>query len=226
MKINKNVENTRDQIINTLELLQREKVISYFNLPEIINDISNNKVQITWKNHVGGREVSSKAFLTIRQYLTILQSRAYHALMNDNSIIRFSFVFSDDKLVSQNLLWWPCPIQIDNELFKEYGIVETLNDMLENNVISNDIRMRSPIRIDFDSSNNTVEHPRAHAHLQHHECRINTDKPMCFNKFMKFILTNCYPEMIVNTKGWNMLQYQYDDKHTTLEYNNKTCIFI
>jgi len=224
--MNKNIENTLGQVKNTLEILQKLNIVSFIIPPECSENIKDNTQRISWKNHVGGRSVSSKAFLSINQYLNILSSNAYQGLMFDNSIIRCSFTFENSKLVSQNLLWWPCPVKVDSDMENEFGLIETIKMMLEDHEVSSSLQMRSPTRFDFDIKNNTPHHPRAHVHMQHCDCRINAHEPICFNKFMKFILINYYPNLIVNFTNWSMLTYQYDEKHTAVKYINKSQILF
>ena len=220
--MNKNIENTLGQVKNTLEILHRLDIVSFIMPPEYSENSKENIQRISWKNHVGGRSVSSKAFLSIDQYLNILSSNAYQGLMFDNSIIRCSFTFANNKLISQNLLWWPCPVKVDPDMENEFGLLGSIKMMLEDSEVSSSLQMRSPTRFDFDNNNNTPYHPRAHVHMQHCDCRINFHEPICFNKFMKFILSNYYPDIRINFTNWSMLTYQYDEKHTTVEYINKS----
>lgn len=71
--------------------------------------------------------------------------------MFDNSIIRCSFTFQNSKLISQNLLWWPCPVTKDTDMEDEFGLIESIKMKLEDHEVSSYLQMRSPIRIDFDN---------------------------------------------------------------------------
>ncbi len=224
MKTNKVFENTASQIKSTTEILKAKGFV-VFDIPpqKIINDKCQ---QLTWQNHHSGRSVSSKAFLKIEQYLDILSTNAYQLLLSDYSIIRYSFVFDGSRLEQQNVLWWPCPVKMDEETENEFGIVEGIKQKVNASQNQSDFIMRSPIRIDFDSKNDEISHPRAHAHIAHPECRINSDHPICFNRFMKFIIDNFYPQEKINFKKWNILSYQYNDAHKKQTYNNSTTIII
>ena len=222
--MNKNVENTLQQINNTLDILIAQGIVKYIQPCRIKENKKEGITSITWNNHVGGRAVSGKAFNTPGQYFSILASNAYQAIMIDYSVVRVSFTFSKEKLVAQNLLWWPCPVLMDDEMENEFGLFESVKVMLEDIESEKYLTMRTPIRIDFDSSNNSYFHPRAHTHIQHHDSRINNIAPICFNCFMKFILETHYPYLNVDYLGWNYLEYQYDDKHTNKKYNSNVCI--
>lgn len=222
MKMNRNVENTYNQINNTLELLKKGNIITYYEIPNVIIDTQSGIQNISWPNQVSGRSVCGKSFLKLDQYLSIVKAGAYHALFNDNSIVRCSFSFIDDELLSQNLLWWPCPVIVDQDMVNELGLADTVECLLQDSGACNILRMRSPVRIDFDAENDKENHPRSHMHIQHHECRINTSNPICFNKFMKHILINYYPEMSIDFKHWDYLTYHYKEMHRIKCYYNKT----
>lgn len=218
--MNKNVLNTYEQIQNTVEMLSRQGIIRYTMPCDVTLDSQTGMARVSWKNHIGGRNVSSKAFNNINQYIAILSSRAYLGIMIDYSIIRVAFVFKNEKLVAQNLLWWPCPVRIDEEMEQEFGLLESVKLILMESDTAQYINMRTPVRIDFDSSNDTTEHPRAHVHMQHYNCRINCREPICFNRFMRFILETHYPDLSVSFKDWNYLDYQYPNKHSNIVYRN------
>ncbi|MGY1460353.1 DUF2290 domain-containing protein [Bacillus toyonensis] len=194
-KINQNVLAIKEQIDNSLNQLASLNIVRFYNPSNITNNKQDDTFRISWFNHVGGRNVSSNAFLHLNQYLAILESGAYHALMHDYSILRVSFTYQHSKLISQNLLWWPCPVKIDFEYEEEFTPFELVNDFLED---KNNYRMRSPIRIDFDIENDTEDHPKAHIHTQHPKSRMNTVEPICFNTFIRFILNHYYPEVDVD----------------------------
>ncbi len=224
MKTNKVFENTATQIKSTTEVLKSKGFVIFDIPPERI--IMEKRQQLTWQNHQGGRLVSSKAFLTIDQYLEILSSNAYQLLLSDYSIIRYSFVFDGAKLEQQNILWWPCPVKMDIDTENEFGVVEGIKQKINASSNQSEFIMRSPVRIDFDSTNNTNLHPRAHIHLEHSDCRINTEQPICFNQFIKFIITNFYPQENIDFKRWLFLNYQYDSPYKKMKYDNSTSIIF
>ena len=64
-----------------------------------------------------------------------------------------------------------------------------LSDFLEDDKWYENIEMRSPIRIDYDPRKEVVSsaHPPVHMHIEHMECRIFIEKPMCL--IARFIWT-------------------------------------
>lgn len=221
---NKNLDRVLIQIQNTLEQMQELGYILYYNIPKC--EEYGEKERLTWNNHKGGREVSSKYFLRVRQYMRILSDNAFLAILSDYSLVRCSFVFENNKIISENLLWWPCPIQMDDNMVDEFGLLETIEMILEDKEAEKFIRMRSPIRIDFDAENDTEEHPGAHLHMEHEECRINIDEPICFNRFINYIVKSFYPGWKVEFKEYDYIKFKYDIQKNKISYNNRTKIVI
>ena len=224
MKMNKVFEATQEQIRNTTEILRGLDFVQYDIPMDIIR--TPDKQIITWKNHKGGREVSGKAFTTVAQYLAIMSSNAYQLLLKDYSIIRYSFTFRENKLLAQNLLWWPCPVRLDSDMEVEFGLLESIKSLLQDRDVQGKLLMRTPVRVDFDALRNTEYHPSAHIHMQHYDCRINSEVPMCFNNCVKFIIMNFYPQIQINFKHWHDLTYQYPSQRKKVEYINRTKLLI
>lgn len=222
--MNKVFENTSEQIKSTTEILRSSGFVTFDNPPE--RNITPKRQQLTWSNSVSGRSVSGKAFLTIDQYLTILSANSYQLLLQDYSIVRYSFVFDGAHLIQQNLLWWPCPVKMDEDIENEFGLIQGIKQKINSSNNQSDYIMRSPIRIDFDSTKDTSSHPRAHTHFEHADCRVNSIEPICFNRFMRFIIENFYPESKILCNKWNYLTYQYQDRYKKATYDNHTTLVI
>ena len=109
--LNSNIENTMNDMNNTLSFLYSKQLMYFFN-PVTLNKIED-KTTITWHNHQSGRANAGKAFTTLSQYQHILETNSFHGIMFDGSIIRSSFVFKKNKLVKHNHLWWPSPFNFN-----------------------------------------------------------------------------------------------------------------
>lgn len=206
--INKFVISCSNEMQNTLELLYNKKYLYFYN-PPIIEKIIENKEEvyvITWPNHTGGRDNCGKAFTRLNQYNHLIENSSYMGILYDGSIIRSTYKFKVNKLIGHSHLWWPAPYLIEEGL--------TPHEMYESFITdpqwTNKLNMRSPIRIDYDPENNTKEHPAVHLHTQHHESRIHVDEPICFNRFIQYILKNFYPDIGIECDKWNRLNFTYD----------------
>lgn len=193
-RMNKHVENTKEQILNTLQILAE---CGLARITKNVISLSNHGEEIlTWDNHHPGRHNAGRSFTALNQYISIYETGAYHCVFFDGSIVRVFFKFNKNILVQESLLYWPAPIAIPEEDIDELGIREAVNLHFSSiDVVSEKFIMRSPFRFDFDSSNNTELHPATHVHMQHAECRISAKKPICFNTFIKFIFMNFYPNI-------------------------------
>lgn len=57
------------------------------------------------------------------------------------------------------------------------------------------VRLRSPIRFDFDREGQGPGHPASHIHLTHEECRWPVFGPISLGHFIRFIFRHFYPEV-------------------------------
>ena len=221
---NKNLRRVSEQIENTLDQMSKLGYVWYYDIPKCEkNGIED---RITWNNHIGGRTVSGKYFLRINQYLEILSSKALIAILSDYSLIRCAFSFIENKLVSETLLWWPCPVKIDESFLECCSLEEIIEMTLADKEAERYIRMRSPIRIDFDVENDNEGHPGAHIHMEHEECRISTVEPICFNRFMNYIVKSFYPCWNIELKKTEYIKFSYDKPKHPISYKNETKILI
>jgi hypothetical protein len=191
--MNRHVEDTLEQIQNTLQTLNALGLSRSIKNPII--SIDGQESIITWDNHVSGRHNSGKAFTTINQYVSIYEAGAYQCILYDGSIIRAYLKFDRNIMKQESFLFWPSPIFIPEEDIDELGIREAVNIYVSTqNSTTTELKMRSPIRLDFDPTHEKFLHPSTHLHMQHHECRMSVNRPCCFNTFIKFVFSNFYPD--------------------------------
>lgn len=62
--------------------------------------------------------------------------------------------------------------------------------------------------------------------MEHEECRINTDEPICFNRFINYIIKSFYPGWKVEFKEYDYINFKYDKPKHKITYNNRTKIMI
>lgn len=201
-KINKNVQNTYDDINNTISFLKDKNIVYYFKPSELRHDA------ITWSNHVPGRYNASKFFNSLKQYEYIIRNGAYQCILFDGSVMRTSFFFDGSRLIKHSHLWWPAPYALPEGRcsFMEEVDEENRDDFLypfDKFLKSLDwiesLRMRSPVRIDYDSCHdNCEEHPLIHMHVQDNKTRLNISQPISFYTFVRFIILNFYPDIEFN----------------------------
>lgn len=182
------------ELKNTLNLLTLNKLTIAQNDP--LFQASGSQATVTWPNHVAGRINSENHFGHIAQFRHFLETGAFHCLLTDGSIIRGSYTFEGDRLIKHSLLWHPSPFPLEPEDLTAWGGPLDLIDLyMTGRDWHQHIRMRSPLRFDFDPSIESSEHPASHLHLQTNSCRLFVDRPVCFERFIKFVFKNFYPEL-------------------------------
>lgn len=203
---NPSAEQTVTQINSTLAMLQEKALAISYNLVDSV-DPTEHECNITWHNHQPSRANTGKAFCKLDQYFHILSNNSYHCLLYDGSIIRVNFEFEDNVLLVENLLWWPSPYNLGSLLHDGYPPLDLLLDFYNDPKWFDAIQMRSPVRIDYDSKKDSKDHPRCHMHIQHEETRIKINKPICFNKFIQFIIHNFFSGFYLSFSQSDFLIY-------------------
>lgn len=221
-KINANVQALKDEIENTMDILYRNKFVYYYNLINI--NVVGENVELSCNNHISDRANCGKAFTTFQQYEFMLNNGNFCCILYDGSIIKLELQFKKQKLVNHSYLWWPAPCKITTNFSEEQSPQFVFEDFVTDSFWFEKINMRSPIRIDFDSGNNKEGHPAIHLHTQHHESRMKVNKPICFNRFMRFIIENYYPDIVIDFDKWYYASFQFDEPKEDI--NNHTCLVL
>lgn len=206
--LNSIAQRTYLQINSDLEMLYaKHLVISYNKVPP--PDVYQKECQITWFNHVSSRANAGASFTKLEQYLHILNTNSYHCLLFDGSIIRANYQFEEDLLMIQNLLWWPSPYDYGSILEDGFSPVEVVEDFFCDGNWHEVIKMRSPIRIDFDATRKAEpNHPYSHMHIESKDTRLDANRPICFSKFLDFIFKNFYPECRLDFSSQDFIEYR------------------
>ena len=132
--MNKHVQDTVDQIENTLMTLDRVGLASDTHKVNA-QVIAENEI-LTWPNHVSGRDNAGASFNTLNQYFHIFKTGAYHCVLFDGSIIRAYFKFHDNRLLEESLLYWPAPVRISIEDANKLGIYDAVADIIGKTIIA------------------------------------------------------------------------------------------
>ncbi len=206
-------EQLEEQIDNTLRMLLQAGLLYTYN--ELKRDyLDRRTIRLSWNNHRSGDYNAGDSFLKIEQYKKILENGSYLCVLFDGSIIRVSYTICNNILVAHNLLWWPAPYKYENVTLNDVEPVQMISDFLGDEQWYENIEMRSPIRIDYDPREEIVniKHPPVHMHLEHKDCRIYVEKPLCFNRFIKYIFENFYPNANIYLDNHDYIDFDVDDE--------------
>jgi hypothetical protein len=210
------------QINNTLKMLLDKDYLYLYN-PLRKEKIDNNTIRLSWNNHQSGGFNLGDSFLYISQYKEILKNGSYLCILFDGSLIRVSYTIKNNILISHNLLWWPAPYKYKNVTLKDVSPFQIIDDFLEDNEWYKNIEMRSPIRFDYDPREITVkdDHPPVHMHIEHKDCRIFVEKPLCFNSFISYIFKNFYPQCHIYINNDDYIDFKVTNNYKPLPHLTK-----
>lgn len=218
-KIKKNYdEQLIEQITNTLEmLLDKGFVYTYNDLRR--EYIDENTIRLSWNNHLSGAFNAGNNFLKLEQYKQIINNNSYLCILFDGSLIRVSYTIKNEHIIGHNLLWWPAPYRYSGVSLDDVSPNQLLLDFLEDDKWYDHMEMRSPIRIDYDPRKEVVSptHPPVHMHIEHMNCRIFIEQPMCFNSFIKLIFNNFYPDCKIYLDRNDYIAFDVDDNYEYIE---------
>lgn len=207
-----------EQISNTLEMLLEKGLLYTYN--ELKREyLDKNTIRLSWNNHLSGSFNSGDNFLKLEQYKQIINNQSYLCVLFDGSLIRVSYTIKNGCIVGHNLLWWPAPYKYSGVSLDDVPPKQMLSDFLEDDKWYENIEMRSPVRIDYDPRKEVVSsaHPPVHMHIEHMECRIFIEKPMCFNSFIKLIFNNFYPDCKIYLDPNDYISFEVDDNYEYVE---------
>ena len=151
--------------------------------------------RITWAaNSTAPGNLFRQHSATVAEYRGWIDCNGYSAVLFDGSLIQISYDFEYSELVGHRLLYFPCPFDLDLELLNDGLFLAEVIDLYQGQEITS-VRLRSPVRFDYDPNANTDTHPASHMTFQWSHSRIPVTAPVSPGRFIQFIFKNFYPEM-------------------------------
>lgn len=171
------------------------------------------RVRLSWPKAKHAHGVfADQHFASLSEYRTFVMGNHYTSLLNEGSLLQISFDFKRNEIVANRFCFYPCPLE-----FPENGYphdFETWNDLLETELLSQIdalapdwtpperaespgtgglLRLRSPLRFDFESENRAVTEPTSHVHINGAGAHIPVHAALSLRQFIDFVLSNYYP---------------------------------
>jgi len=182
----------RTKLHNFLDLLFDEDIAIHTN--QVGFDQIREVIRVTWRSRRDlPVSVDEPHFGSIDEYCGFLEAQAFSAILFDGALIQMSYDFRYGELVGHRLCFYPCPYDIDTELLVDEPILDVIE--VYRKLGSRHMRLRSPIRFDFDSGNVAEQHPAVHVHLLWAHCRFPVVAPLGVGDFFRFIFMNFYPNL-------------------------------
>lgn len=183
----------RTEIQNLLELFIESDVAVAIN-PVVQQNLSHRITRVTWRSPTPIDGVTPIGeFATITEYCIYLEAQAYSAVLYDGAILQLSYDFRGNELVGHRLCYYPCPFDVDKELLRSEPLADVI--ALYRGRDNSLVRLRSPLRFDYDPRNITDGHPVIHLHLLCGYCRWAVVAPLSLGHFIRFIFRHFYPNL-------------------------------
>jgi hypothetical protein len=152
------------------------------------------RVRVTWRSSsVDVAPLTASPFASIGEYYQYVLNQAYLAILFDGALLQISFDFRGKKVVGHRLCYYPCPFEIPPEEFTEIPILDLIEIYQE--AALDLLRLRSPLRFDYDPRNPTEGHPASHLHMIRSHCRCPVFGPVTLGHFIHFIFCYFYPPL-------------------------------
>ena len=187
------LNNTFDNLVNFVDLLGRSYIAAQVNAV-IVKHIRNSGIRrVTWGTTANNNEaLLSYGDSTIREYRHWLSANEYSVVLFDGSIVQITYDFLGNSLTKHRLLYFPCPFQLPSDLLGELTILDLVDNYIERGI--DDVRLRAPVRFDYERETDAVDHPASHFTFQSPHCRIPVVSPLSLGHFVKFVFRNFYPQ--------------------------------
>jgi hypothetical protein len=121
-------------------------------------------------------------------------TRQYSAVLFDGSLLQLTFDFRDGRFAGHRFAYIPCPFVVGSEgaeMLRIEPILDVINMYRARGEES--LRLRTPIRFDYDPSAAGPEHPASDVTLNDQTCRIPACGPLSLGQFVEFVFRRFYP---------------------------------
>ena len=179
--------------------------------------ISTNKAVLNWLQSSGRQRVTwatnsrtpgalfRSYSATLQEYVGWVENSSYSALLLDGGILQISYDFDGQIVVAHRLCFFPCPFDLDVSLVRELPFRDVIELYAESSQFD-DIRLRTPVRFDYDFVNAAVndQHPTTHMTFQWSHVRLPVVSPLSLGHFVRFVFRNFYPSL------WRVHSFLHD----------------
>lgn len=185
----------RSEIVKLGDTLSNAGLIIEMNYPHTYR-LGGGIAVLSWDNYGVSESVE---FASVEEYMQFLENRQYVFILFDGSLVQLVYQFRGKRIVGHHLGYFPSPVPIQPEELREYfayglTLTDLVNDKLQQDTFRSNLRLRSPIRFDFDIEDNREDHPASHLHISQSDCRIAVVAPLSIGHFLCFLFRHFYPE--------------------------------
>lgn len=182
-KIESEIRNFRDLLI--------EKQLVIASNPIAIKSLGSLS-RVTWHSSVVDRPPATDfTFASISEYCCQLATNAYTVVLFEGSIIQISIDVRHTEIVGHRFCFYPCPFDLEPDDLSQLPILDVIK--LYDESRRDLLRLRSPLRFEFDLNNASDNHPLCHVHFLWAHCRCSVVAPLSLGHFIKFVFLHFFP---------------------------------
>ncbi len=166
------------------------------------------RVRLSWPEAKNAEGLfASQYFASLSEYRGFVTGNHYTSLLNEGSLLQISFDLKRDEIVGSRFCFYPCPLELPENGYP-YDF-EEWTDLLETELLAqidslapnrpllgleadDRLRLRSPLRFDFESEDRAAE-PFSHVHINSADAHIPVHAALSLREFVAFVLTHYYP---------------------------------
>ncbi len=209
---------THQDVLNDLtrliNVLLSEELAMDYNVPTV--KAEGKRKSIGWSTQGRYSPIASREYGSLDEYKFYLEERIYSVLLYDGSLLQLSYGFNRKALNRHRLCYYPCPYDLDPEIFpglNEEGpappsLTEYIEFLLNEPDFKERLRLRTPLRIDYEPTTAKVGHPACHLHMNQSGCRMAVASPLSVGHFVQFVFYNFYRKIWENhddLRSWRCL---------------------
>lgn len=196
---------------------QAAKVRTYGSLAYVASSWD---TQVTVEDEEPDEENERAAFGSVREYLQFLRNGQYTLVLFDGALIQVAYSFDRGSLKKHRICYYPCPVDLDFRGSDYIDFYEVIEGTIETDSLER-IRLRSPLRFDFDIDAARQNHAASHLHLNREAARIPIYGPISIGHFVRFICRNFYQHILEKHQSLQSWSLRFWEKSITNSEENE-----
>lgn len=168
------------------------------------------RTRVSWPQAKDARGMFAELMYgSISEYRSFFRGTHYTCLLNDGALVQISFDFKNAAMVAHRFCFYPCPLFLHDNL--DAIDWDVWNDLLEEALFAealalepagqgegsiptaSAIRLRSPIRFDYEAEVQIAAESPSHVHLSDAGARVPVHSALSLSQFIHFVVLNFYP---------------------------------
>lgn len=144
-------------------------------------------------------------YLSIKQYLNVLDRRDYTILFSDGAVLQVDYLIREAEILKHRLCYLPSPIEYEPGDLYDLTLDEYIA-CISNEELVSATRLVTPVRFDFHYKHRDEKHEHSHLTLNKSSCRIPGYGPVSLAHFLKFMMRYFYEDHFESEGIWDGIE--------------------